>query len=100
MAIRWVTPVIIAVFLFAPVFSMVCSSTEFEYQIELNGDFEDDTTENVAFNEFIKFVKQLKMEQLRLDSLICFDYPEIHFLVVQAHFCDVQTPPPDYLQNR
>jgi hypothetical protein len=95
MTTQWITRVFIAIFLFAPVLTMVYSPDKFVDKIEISGETDDDTTESIEFDELIKFVKHLKALQLSQLNASSLTFPEFHFSVLQVHLLDVPTPPPD-----
>jgi len=96
MTIQWLTRIFIAIFLFAPVLTVVYSPDKFIDKIEISGETDDDTTENFEFDELVKFVKHLKSLQLSQLSALGLAFPEIHFTALQIAQNDVPTPPPDY----
>ena len=96
MTIQWITRVFIAIFLFAPVLSAVYSPDISIDKIEINGETDDETTENFEFDELIKFVKHLKALQVSHLNFSNVLFSEVHFFVLQVHLMDVPTPPPDF----
>lgn len=95
MKIQWLIQVLIAIFLFAPVVTVVFSPEKNIDQIELSGEFDDDTSENTEFDELNKIGKFLKLGKLQFLFSPNLVFPEIRFAVLQNYHGDVPTPPPD-----